>query len=284
MPNLRDIKRRISSVKSTQKITRAMKMVAAAKLRRAQEAITRARPYAYHMRDLVNGLALRAEEDMHPLLRRGEGDKVGLVVVTSDRGLCGGFNSNLINETARVLSKQFQGREVELTVVGRKGIEALRRRSHALTETFTDVHDENPLRKAGEIIDGVTANYAKGETDEVYCLYNEFKSAISQRVTLERFLPFEPADDGGEVIIDYLYEPSAPAVLDALLNKHLQVQMHRVLFESAASEQGARMTAMESATNNAGDVIERLTLHYNRARQDTITREMIEIVGGAEAI
>jgi F-type H+-transporting ATPase subunit gamma len=283
MPSLRDIKRRITSVKSTQKITRAMKMVAAARLRRAQEAILRARPYALHMRDLVNRVALRVHEDTHPLLRAGEGDKVGLIVLSSDRGLCGGFNASIVNETLRVIKEDFQGRTVEMAAVGRKGLESLRRRQCAIRRSFTNVQDEEPFKLAQSIVEETVAEYEKGETDSVYCLYNEFKSAISQRVVLERLLPFAPPSRG-EIVVDYLYEPSTVAVIKTLLTRHVTVQMHRMLLESAASEFGARMTAMDSATNNAGDVIERLTLQYNRARQTTITTEMIEIVSGAEAL
>jgi len=284
MPSLRDIRRRITSVTSTQKITRAMKMVAAAKLRRAQEAIVRARPYAYRMRDLVNSLAFRSERDLHPLLRPGGGGKIGLVVVSADRGLCGGFNSNIANETLRVLGTEFQGRTVELTVVGRKGIEVLRRRRRAIRTTHMGIADRDGVRAAADVIDDTIAEYAKGEMDAVYCLYNEFKSALAQRVTLERLLPFEPAETDEGTAMDYLYEPSSSAVFDALLTEHLHVQMHRILYESAASEYGARMTAMDAATQNAADVIERLTLRYNRARQDTITKELIEVVSGAEAL
>lgn len=284
MATLRDIKRRIGSVKNTQKITRAMRMVAAAKLRRAQEAIELARPYAYRMRALVNSLALRAERDLHPLLRHGGTSKVALVVVTSDRGLCGSFNGNIVNETMRVLAENFHGRQVELTVIGRKGIEMLRRRPCTIRATYAHVLDESALGAAGKIVEDLVTEFAKGDTDEAHCLYNEFKSAIAQRVTLEQLLPFEPAEDRGAIAIDYIYEPSAPAVLDALLARHMQVQIHRMLYESAASEHGARMTAMESATKNAGEVIDYLTLKYNRARQDAITKEVIEVVSGAEAL
>ncbi|MCP4640336.1 MAG: ATP synthase F1 subunit gamma [bacterium] len=283
MPNLRDIKRRITSVKNTQKITRAMKMVAAAKLRRAQEAIQQARPYAYHMRDLVNRLALRVDETVHPLLGPGRGDVIHVVVVTADRGLCGGFNSNLINETMRVVGEQFPGEPVEITVIGRKGRDAFKRRTVTVREVYTDVMDPSPWRSASEIVGGMVDEFVAGRAKAVYCLYNEFKSAISQHVTLEKLLPFDPPDRG-EIVIDYVYEPAIPEVVGGLLSRHMQIQMHRILFESAASEYGARMTAMDSATNNAGDVIDRLTLKYNRARQDTITREMIEIVSGAEAL
>ena len=283
MASLRDIRRRIASVKSTQKITRAMKMVAAARLRRSQEAILRARPYALNMLDLVNRLALRVHEDTHPLLRAGEGDKIGLIVISSDRGLCGGFNANIVNETMRVVKTDFQGRTVEMGAVGRKGFEALRRRQCNILRSFVNVQDEDPLKLARTIVKAAVAEFEKGQTDSVHCLYSEFKSAISQRVVLERLLPFTPPSRG-EIIVDYLYEPSTPAVVSALLTRHMTVQMHRMLLESAASEHGARMTAMDSATNNAGDVIERLTLQYNRARQTTITTEMIEIVSGAEAL
>ncbi len=297
MANLRDIKRRINSVKSTQKITRAMKMVAAAKLRRAQEAILLARPYAYRMQRLVNSLALRAERDAHPLLRPGGGQKVGLVVVTSDRGLCGGFNSTLVQKTMKVLSTEFAGRDVELTVVGKKGVEALRRRKCSMRETFMHVFDQPPMRSAKEVIDSLASDFAKGDTDEVYCLYNEFKSAISQNLTLERLLPFEPdaietePEEGEEQenterarAIDYLYEPATEELFDALLTKNMNIQMHRILHESAASEHGARMTAMDAATQNASDVIAKLTLYYNRVRQDAITTQLIEVVSGAEAL
>ena len=283
MPSLRDIRRRIDSVKSTQKITRAMKMVAAAKLRRAQEAIEQARPYAYHMRDLVNRVALRASHGTHPLLQETPEGKVAIIVVSSDRGLCGGFNSNVTNETMRVLGEDFAGREVALTVVGKKGNEVLRRRPCTIAKSYTKVMEDDPLRAAGQIIDEQVDAFIAGETHEVYCLYNEFKSAISQKLTLEKLLPFEPPPRA-EVVVDYLYEPSQEGVLTQLLARHLQVQMLRIFYESAASEHGARMTAMDSATNNAGDVIERLTLQFNRARQSAITTEMIEIVSGAEAL
>ena len=286
MPSLRDIKRRITSVKSTQKITRAMKMVAAAKLRRAQEAIVRARPYAYGMRTLVDCIARRADRDLHPLLRHGQGGKIGLIVVTSDRGLCGGFNANIINKTMHALHSQFEGREVELTIVGRKGVEALRRRKTNIRATFTGAQDDSPLMSARRIIDDIVHDFMMGGTDEVYCLYNEFKSAVQQSVTLEKLLPVEPESQEGEAAmpLDYLYEPSQEEVFGAILVRNMQIQMHRVLCESATSEYGARMTAMDAATRNAGEVIDRLTLLYNRARQDAITTELIEVVSGAEAL
>lgn len=284
MAGLRDIKRRINSVKSTQKITRAMKMVSAAKLRRAQEGILGARPYAYHMRALVNGLARRAEHGAHPLLRRGTDGKTGLIVITSDRGLCGAFNANIVNAVMDAAANRFAGRDVELTVVGRKGVDILRRRPLRIRAAFTAVQDRPLFDVAAEIIEDVAKDFAAGQTGEVYCLYNEFKSAIAQRVTLERILPFEPEGGHDGPPVDYLYEPSREIVFEALLHRHLTIQMQRMLLESAASEHGARMTAMDSATNNAGDMIARLTLQFNRARQDAITKELIEVVSGAEAL
>jgi F-type H+-transporting ATPase subunit gamma len=285
MANQRDIKRRIESVRSTQKITRAMKMVAAAKLRRAQETIVKTRPYAFRMRELVHNLALRASAGAHPLLRAANGTgTIDLVVVTSDRGLCGGFNSSLVQEAMRLLRGQFAGRDVQLTVVGRKGIDMLKRRPCTIRKTLRNIADRPLLRSAQEIVQDTMTRFASGQVDEVYCLYNEFKSAIAQRVTLERLLPFEPSTDQGVMVTDFLYEPSVEAVFETLLTQHLDVQMHRVLAESSASEHGARMTAMESATDNAGDVIAALTLEYNRVRQDAITTELIEVVSGAAAL
>jgi len=286
MPSLNDIKRRISSVKSTQKITRAMKMVAASKLRRAQQAIVRTRPYAYRLRDLVGSVAARADAVSHPLLRTATGEgKVGLVVVTSDRGLCGGFNAAIVNRTLACLKKDFAKREVELTVVGRKGIESLRRRPCTIRASFTGASDKPAIRAAAEVIDDVVADFMAGGTDAVYCVYNEFKSAVQQDVVVEQVLPIAAEPFEGEGLpLDYLYEPDQEAVFGELLVRYTHVQMHRILHESLASEYGARMTAMDSATRNAGDVIDRLTLQYNRARQDAITTQLIEVVSGAEAL
>jgi F-type H+-transporting ATPase subunit gamma len=283
MANLRDIRRRINSVKNTQKITRAMKMVAAAKLRRAQESVVRARPYAYQLRELVSRVALRTEGGEHPLLRHGTGDTIGIIVVTSDRGLCGSFNSSIVNETLRLVDDEFKGQPVELTVIGRKGVDAFKRRGLTIRNVFVNVDDGNLGRVGREIIHEAVEHFLEGGTKSVYCIYNEFKSAISQRVLLERVLPFE-VPETEQIVVDYLYEPSQEAVLGTLLERDMAVQMRRILFESAASEQGARMTAMEAATSNAGDMIDRLTLSYNQARQAAITSEMLEIISGADAL
>lgn len=291
MANLRDIKRRINSVKSTQKITRAMKMVAASKLRRAQEAIMQARPYAYGMRDLMHSLAACAEADAHPLMRKSGGDSaVALIVVTSDRGLCGGFNANIANKVLATLGNEFKGRTVELTLVGRKGVEALRRQSTVdIQDAYEGQGEGSLLRAASDVMAGVVKRFLEGHVDEVHVLYNEFKSAMQQDVTLERLLPFSlealaEDEESPAKPLDYVYEPSQVAVLDLLLEKDLNIQMHRIMLESTASEHGARMSAMDAATRNAGEMIDNLTLEYNRVRQDAITTELIEVISGAEAL
>lgn len=289
MANLRDIKRRIGSVKSTQKITKAMKMVAASKLRRAQAAITQARPYAARMRALVDSLTRRSEFEGHPLLRGGDPDTVALIVVTSDKGLCGGFNTNIVNRALAVAENKFKGRQVELIVAGRKGLEALKRRPVTIRHNYTGMADQ-PATLAQTIVQDISREFALGKIGEVFVVYNEFKSAVQQAVTLDRLLPFEPeapaGGGGGEQVkpLDYLYEPSDEAIFEALLVQNLEIQVHRILLESSASELGARMTAMDAATRNAGEVIGKLTLQYNRARQNAITTELIEVISGAEAL
>ena len=284
MANLQSIRRRIASVRSTQKITRAMKMVAAAKLRRAQEAIMNARPYAYSMRDLTNTLLARADRENHPLMQPGTGDKITIIVVSSDRGLCGSFNSNLINETMRLVHREFAGQPVELIVLGRKAIDALRRRKCTIRSTYTGMADKSSVNTATRVVDEAVGAFTNGESKEIYCLYNEFKSAMSQKLTLERLLPYSPPEDSEASLRDYIFEPSEQEILFSLLVNNIHVQFYRILHESAASEQGARMAAMDLATQNAGDVIARLTLNYNRVRQDAITKEVVEVISAAEAV
>jgi len=292
MANLRDIKRRITSVKSTQKITKAMKMVAASKLRRAQAAIMQARPYALRMRDLVDNLTRRAEFDAHPLLKGGDPNTVAVIVVTSDKGLCGGFNANIVNQALALGNSRFKGKQVELIVAGRKGLEALKRRPVTIRHNYTGMSDQ-PSALAKSVVQDIAREFSLGKFSEVYCIYNEFKSAVQQAVTLERLLPLEPeaetstnAGDGpaNSKPLDYLYEPSAEVIFESLLMKNVEIQMHRIFLESTASELGARMTAMDAATRNAGEVIDKLTLQYNRARQNAITTELIEVISGAEAL
>jgi F-type H+-transporting ATPase subunit gamma len=282
--NLQEIRRRISSVKSTQKITRAMKMVAASKLRRAQEAIRRARPYARNMDDLTKALASRADPDKHPLLQPGGGNTVGVVVVTSDRGLCGGFNVNVINETMRALREEFAGRPVELIVIGRKGVDAFKRRTVTVGRSFPGLFDRFSVSSSSAVVDDFVQRFTGGGLREVYCVYNEFKTAVTQRVVLERLLPYPSFDAAETPPVDYIFEPSEDRILFQLLVNNIYVQMYRILHESAASEHGARMSSMDSATRNAGEVMGKLTLTYNKARQSEITREVTEVISAAEAV
>ena len=336
MANLKAIRKRIGSVKSTQKITRAMKMVAAARLSRAQQAITELRPYAVKTLDVLSSVAVRAgEEDVHPLLARREAKKVMLVVLSSDRGLAGAFNAS-INKAAyrRWKELEAEGAEVSFAVVGKKGRDFLRRRGANIRRDFTGVFENLSVEKAGEIGRYIVAEYTAGgakrlaaegraelpshepsavdappaelqaiddgaenfvppqgfeeveaELDAVDLIYSEFKSAMTQKVVIEPLLPITPAPVAeDETTVDFIYEPSKRRLLDRLLPMYVEIELFRALLESVASEHGARMTAMDSATKNASDMIERLTLQYNRARQAAITKELMEIIGGAEAL
>jgi F-type H+-transporting ATPase subunit gamma len=287
MPSLRDIRRKITSVKKTQQITKAMKMVAAAKLRRAQDRVIAARPYARKMLAVMANLAARVERAQHPLLAKRAPKRVKLLVLTSDRGLCGAYNTNIMRKAVEAVSLfKEEGKEVRVNVVGRKGRDFFRKRpSYSLGAAWSDLGMID-YDKAADVGKNVVERFSAGETDEVYLLYNEFKSVIQQRVMLEKLLPVEPPADVDPFIaaVDYYYEPSAEAILGSLLPKHIEVQIYRALLESQASEMGARMTAMDSATRNAKDMIERLTLKFNKQRQAAITKEISEIVGGAEAL
>ncbi len=288
MPSLRDIRRRIGSVKSTQQITKAMKMVAAAKLRRAQEAITRARPYAVLLEQSLNRVASRATSDegaAHPLLASRPVKKVELVVITSDRGLAGGFNSNIVRRAQRFFVENADRyEEILVSTIGKKGRDGAKARKVPIRKDYTGVHSRLTFEKAHEIAGELSQRFLDGEVDAVFLLFNEFKSAISQVVTLKQLLPVEtgPADAGASV--DFLYEPSQKELLADIVPRHLDVQVWRALLDSAASEHGARMTAMEAATKNAADMIGALSLQYNRARQAYITKELSEIVSGAESL
>jgi F-type H+-transporting ATPase subunit gamma len=287
MANLRAIRKRISSVKSTQQITRAMKMVSAAKLRRAQDGINAARPYARMMREVVTAVAGRAGSDAHPLLTAREAKKLALLVVTSDRGLCGSFNAGLSRAVYRFLNEHRGAyEEITLFVVGRKGRDFFRRREIPIRKEYLGVLGSVSRHRAEEIANDLVAGFLAGEFDEVQIAFNEFRSAISQVVRFEKMFPIALESSGktGGDAIDYLYEPSREEILATLLPKYVQIQVLRVLLESVAGEHGARMTAMDSATNNSVDMIARLTLKMNRARQSAITTELIEIVSGAEAL
>lgn len=285
MANLKAIRKRIGSVKNTQKITRAMKMVAAARLRRAQQNITELRPYARKTLEVLSSVAARAgEENVHPLLEKRDPKNVLLVVLTSDRGLAGAFNTN-INKTAFRLWKELEaeGKSVSFAIIGRKAREYFSRRGATIAQTFTNVFEKLTSAKAGGIGRSLVHEYEKGELDAVYLVYSEFKSAITQKPHVEQLLPIVPKalEEGA---IDFIYEPSKEALLDRLLPMYVEVEIFRALLESVASEHGARMTAMDNATRNASELVSKLTLDYNRARQAAITTELMEIIGGAEAL
>ncbi len=289
MPSLRDIRKRIRSVKNTEKITRAMKLVAAAKLRRAQESILAARPYALEIGAMLHRVAARAKTPdgavAHPLLAVHEPRRVLLVVLTSDRGLCGGFNTSILRRAERFVRENRDRYEaLEIATIGRKGRDYFRRRKVATTRNFPGVFDNLSYRRATEIAQGLADEFVKADLDAVFLLYNEFKSAMSQRLTVEQLLPIvhEELPHGAEV--DYIYEPDQAAVLDLLAPRYMAVEIWRALLESHASEHGARMTAMENATKNAKELVASLTLQFNRARQSQITKELMDIVGGAEAL
>jgi len=292
MPSLKDLKIRINSVKSTQKITSAMKMVAAAKLRRAQEQAEAARPYAERMERVLAALAgAMAGQEGAPALLAGRGaERTHLVVVmTSDRGLCGGFNSTIVRGARRqIRDLQGQGREVKILCVGRKGRDQLRRDFGPLIiATIEDVgRPKLAFAAANKIAERLAAMYEAGEFDVCTLIYNRFKSVITQIVTFQQLIPFAVAASPGESADRpfYEYEPDESEILAALLPRNLSMQVYRALLENAASEQGARMTAMDNATRNAGDMINRLTINFNRTRQAYITKELIEIISGAEAV
>jgi F-type H+-transporting ATPase subunit gamma len=286
MPSTIDLRRRIRSVKNTQQITKAMKMVAAAKLRRAQERMMAARPYAAALRAVLASVSTRVDVGQHPLLAEREQErKILLLVVTADRGLCGAFNTNVLRAAQNAIAEK-PWEEVHLLPIGRKALDFFKRRSLPIRRQATQVYQALSLETAREIATALAEDFVNGEFDAVYVIYNEFKSIIAQKVTLERLLPLQrPAEAGQQdgPAIEYLYEPGPERILSDLLPKHIEFQLYRVLLESAAAEQGARMTAMESATKNASDMISHLTLTYNRIRQASITKEIIEIVSGAAA-
>jgi F-type H+-transporting ATPase subunit gamma len=292
MPSLKSIRTRIASVKSTQKITRAMKLVAAARLRRAQDAIIGARPYANALLEAIAEVALRAGVEAHPLLDQRPEDRIALVVLTSDRGLAGGFNANVFRNVQRFLNERGDKAKISLDVVGKKGRDFFRRRkSMVVAHELAGAGGSAAEARAQEVALTVLEEFQTGKVDAVYLVFNEFKSAIQQRVVVEPLLPLVSSRLAASLLasapggqIDFLYEPDKAQLLDALLPLYVESQIHRALLESIASEFGARMTAMDSATNNAKEVIARLTLQYNRARQAAITKELMEIVSGAEAL
>jgi F-type H+-transporting ATPase subunit gamma len=288
MATLRDIQRRIRSVESTQKITKAMKMVAAAKFRRAQERILGARPYAKKMNELMSGLVERTGDDTHPLLARRDTGRKRLVIITADKGLCGAFNSHILRESMRFLHGADET-SVTLVVVGKKARDFYRRRHFTVKSEMLGVFDRLAYSHAQEIANGLMQDYLAEEVDEVHLMYNEFRSVAVQHPVRQQLLPIQAdpesddKDDAGPQE-EYLYEPAPEAILASLLPRHVTTQVFRALMESAAGEYGARMTAMEAASKNAREMINVLTIQYNKARQERITKELLDIVGGAEAL
>jgi F-type H+-transporting ATPase subunit gamma len=284
MATLRDIQRRIRSVQSTQKITKAMKLVAASKFRRAQERILAARPYATKMDALMGSLVGRAGDETHPLLARRDTGRKRLVIITADKGLCGAFNSNILRESLRFLRGAAEA-SVTLVVVGKKARDFYRRRQFTVKTEMLGFFDRLAYSHAQELAGGLMQEYLAEELDEVHLMYNEFRSVAVQRPVRQQLLPIEAESEGDAgPQEEYLYEPGPEAILDSLLPRHVTTQVFRALMESVAGEHGARMTAMESATKNAREMINLLTIQYNKARQERITKELLDIVGGAEAL
>ena len=287
MPSLQSVKRKINSVKKTQKITKAMKMVAAAKLKRAQQRILAFRPYGLRMRQAITDLSVRVNRTVHPLLQKRPVKNVRVSVVTSDRGLCGAFNANIFRKAFQVIEEcEARGAKVSVGVVGKKGGDFFRRRHWPIHDPFINIFERLSFEHAIEIGTAGTEAYRTGVFDEIHVVYNEFKSAVQQRVIVEQLLPIESFEATGTTPAQgaYLYEPDEEELLAVLLPKWAQAQIYRILLESSAAEQAARMSAMDGATRNAGELIKSLTVYYNKIRQVAITKELMDIVGGAEAL
>ncbi|WP_342376977.1 ATP synthase F1 subunit gamma [Myxococcus stipitatus] len=292
MASLRDIRKRIRSVKNTRQITKAMKMVSAAKLRKAQDAILAARPYATMLDQIIADLSARSGDDnlTHPLLAARPVKRVELITLTSDRGLAGGFNSNVTRRANRFLYENTGLENIQISTVGRKGNDFFRNRNQNVRKDFGGLYQRLNYRAAADIAEELVASYLNGEVDAVHIVYNEFISAINQKVVVTQLLPLQTLGSGGAPsegaasMVDFKYEPDRQAVLDRLVPQAVNIKLYRALLESVASEHGARMSAMENATSNASDMISSLTLTYNRTRQAVITKELMEIVSGAEAL
>jgi F-type H+-transporting ATPase subunit gamma len=281
MANIRDIRRRIRSAKNIQQITRAMKFVSAARLRKAQDRVLAARPYARQMIAVLNSLATRVPTEAHPLLATRGDARIELVVITADRGLCGAYNTNIIRHALEFLTRH-SDREMELNILGKRARDFFRRRPYAVRNEAIGVLQKPTYADAAAIAKDLIDEFVKGRKDQIWLVYNEFKSVVQQRIVVEPLLPIqrlEHTDDAGRQ--EYLYDEPPEKILSNLLPRHVEAQVFRALLEAAASEQGARMTAMEAATNNAAEMIDGLTLYANKVRQAGITRELIEVVSGA---
>lgn len=287
MATLRDIKRRIKAVQSTSKITKAMKMVAAAKFRKAQQRMFELRPYAERMNAILSGLAGSLEGDVHPLLAVRPRKNVEVFVITSDRGLCSAFNTNILKAaTLHIAQLRAEGFNVTISAVGRKAKDYFKRRNVELRNSWTGISGKISYGNAQEIAADIIESYINETVDEVIVVYNEFKSVVAQKITIARLLPLAPiaAADDALPVFNFIYEPSKEEIFSRLVPKNVEIQIFRALLESQASEEAARMSAMENATKSANEMILKLSLQYNKARQATITRELMDIVGGAEAL
>ena len=284
MPSLLDIRRRIRSVKNTQQLTKAMKTVSAAKLRRSQERVFSARPYADQLKKVLANLTRRVEEISHPLLEVRPEQRILFIVVTADRGLCGAFNSN-ITRTAMGFIREHSGQQIQIVAVGRKGRDFFRRRNIPIRAEFVNIFSRLDYGTAKDIAEAVSQAYADGEVDAVYMLYNEFKSVIQQRIVVEKVLPLSRIEtETSQPQTDYIFEQPPQEIFNRMLPRYVEIQIYRALLESAAAEHGARMASMDTASRNAGEMIDSLTLNMNRIRQAAITREIIEVVSGAGAL
>jgi F-type H+-transporting ATPase subunit gamma len=288
MPSLIDLRRRIRAVKSTQQITKAMKMIAASRLKRAQDRIVAARPFAQRMLSVLNGLVSRVDQDLHPLLRIPEQSSgpTLLIVVSGDRGLSGSFNSNVIKAASQFIVREVSGRPVALALVGRKGRDFFRRRGFEVRHEAVGIFQRLSFNHAAEIANVAIEEFTAGRVSSVYLVYNEFKSVMTQRIVVERLLPIprlEGEAAGAGPTTEYLYEPNPQEIFNDLLPRHVQIQVYRALLESNAAFFAAQMTAMDAATRNSAEMIENLTLYMNKVRQAAITREIIEVVSGASA-
>ncbi|ABB24826.1 F0F1 ATP synthase subunit gamma [Pelodictyon luteolum] len=288
MPTLKDIRVRIKGVKSTQQVTKAMKMVAAAKLRKAQERAVMARPYAAKLKEMLGSLSGKVDTSASPLLAdRADASRVLVVLITSDRGLCGAFNTNIIKLAHRTIHEEYAAAyaagNVQLICAGTRGFDFFRKRGYSVLKGYPAVFQNLDFSTAREIAETASSMYVKGEVDRVVVVYNEFKSVLAPTLKAEVLLPIKselPVAEGG----DYIYEPSPAAIIEELVPKHLNTQVWGMMLESNAAEQAARMTAMDSATENAKELLRGLNISYNRARQAAITKELSEIVGGADAL
>jgi len=288
MATLRDIKRRIKAVQSTSKITKAMKMVAAAKFRKAQQRMFELRPYADRMSEGLSRLAADLEADIHPLLVVRPRKNVEVLIITSDRGLCGAFNTNILKASAKHISDlKGEGFNISISAVGRKAKDYFKRRNVELRNSWTGISGKISYANAQEIAGDIIENYTNETIDEVIMVYNEFKSVIAQKVIVARLLPLAPIEAAAEdalPVFNFIYEPSKEAIFSSLVPKNVEIQIFRALPESQASEEAARMSAMENATKSANEMISKLSLQYNKARQASITKELMDIVGGVEAM